>query len=131
MFKIMEDILKKYSEKIEQNSVLSNNGECVLWVGRSLSKDGLYGVINAQLNGPRTPWSRVTAHRLAFMISNKNFTLDRNVDVSHLCHNSKCVNPEPLSAEPRGLNNTRKNCASEKRCLGHPPYPNCLTHLLL
>lgn len=70
----------------------------------------------------------VTCHRLMFMLCTKNFELKNGHEVSHLCHNARCVNPEHLSLEPPNINKDRQICRGvvPLACRTHPPYPDCL-----
>lgn len=48
-------------------------------------------------------------------------------NTSHLCPNSKCVNPKHVSFEPAGVNNGRKVCHKAGVCLvDHSPHPDCI-----
>lgn len=62
---------------------------------------------------PRNP-----GHML-FAIKNGQILKKVNHDMSHLCNNKLCVNPEHLVYEPRWVNNARKNCVKEGKCTGH------------
>lgn len=71
---------------------------------------------------------RVT--RLSHVLSRRiEFNEINGLDVSHLCHNRRCVLPEHLTAESREENNYRKACVSAGQCAGHGDKPACLLHL--
>ena len=78
------------------------------------------------------PWEEhkltVSGHRFAFMLHYKKFDLSKNVHVSHLCHNCRCVNPEHLSYEPDHVNKDRQVCRGTVplHCRKHEPYEDCL-----
>ena len=123
----MEGFFEKYLAKLNENTVLGQNGVCKIWTGTSTS-NGKYGVINCKFPGARG-WQKIHIHRLAYMIAVQNFNLE-GFDVSHLCHNTKCVNIGHLSLEPHGFNNARMTCVSTGKCLGHPdPLPPCKVEL--
>ena len=121
------DILSKYLEKLEEKSVTAENGECVLWCGSV--KAGGYGVINVKLS-KTSPWRSIVVHRVSFMMHNNTPHLDKHGDVSHLCHNSLCINPKHLSLEPHHINNNRQFCKMKGHCLGHHSYPLCRLDLV-
>ena len=39
------------------------------------------------------------AHRMAVVISEGSFAIDKNLDASHLCHNALCINRQHISLE--------------------------------
>jgi len=51
-----------------------------------------------------------------------------NLEISHLCHNSLCCNPDHLFAEPGLLNNARKGCAVWVTCPHQ--HPDQLQHIV-
>ncbi|KAK9327452.1 zinc-binding loop region of homing endonuclease, partial [Lipomyces starkeyi] len=61
-----------------------------------------------------------------------NTTLDRSsrsrFDISHLCHNAKCFNPEHIIVESATNNNRRRTCNGQKVIVyGNFTYHPC-TH---
>jgi hypothetical protein len=123
----MEAFFEKYLTKLSENAVLGQNGECHIWTGACTS-NGKYGVLNCKFPNA-IGWTKIHAHRLAYMIKSKKFNY-QGFDVSHLCHNSKCINTEHLSLEPHGFNNSRMTCVSVGKCLGHPcPLHPCRIEL--
>jgi hypothetical protein len=121
----------KYSEKLAQNSHLALNNTCVLWHGAVKSqKIPPYGVINIKFE---QVWKTISVHRLKYMLTHNIYPLeaDINLDISHLCHNSLCINEHHLSMEPRYVNNNRIACKGNGACWGHEQYPECLLNLIL
>ena len=114
----MEGFIQKYSQKLQENSIPGQNGECLIWTG-ACTPNGKYGVINCKLPDARG-WRQMHAHRLAYMLQHRIIQLPDS-DVSHLCHNTKCINVEHLVLERHGFNNSRQTCISCGRCLGHVP----------
>ena len=47
--------------------------------------------------------------------------------ISHICNNRPCINPEHLNLETVVANNSRKKCKSAKKCSGsgHEQGPTC------
>lgn len=59
---------------------------------------------------------KVLAHVLAFWVAHGPFLAADGLDVSHLCHNPLCVNPEHLVRESKEANQRRKGCPGTIRC---------------
>ena len=113
-------------ETPENLNFLMNTHGCVIWTGPNLNKSGVeYGYKYVKLPNQNKK-SRQYTHRLAYMFKIGNFRLPRGLDVSHICHNSLCVNPAHLSSEPHHINNNRIQCVNEGRCFGHQQYKTCL-----
>ena len=78
------------------------------------------------------PWvpskKTMNSHRFAYMIDKKIFELPKELEISHRCHNKRCVNPEHLSCEPDVVNKDRQICRGifPTRCKTHAPYQDCL-----
>lgn len=105
---------------------LDNFHRCILWDGSKVTKNGVdYGYKYVKLPY-RQLKSRQYTHRLAYMLKYRNYDLPRQFDVSHLCHNSLCINPDHLTLEPHNVNNNRIHCVNENKCFGHQPYKDCL-----
>lgn len=127
----METFKKKYFNKIMSHTTLASNGQCQLW-GRAKkkSKGGHYGIISCYWRGKSRTFS---VHRLVLVFSrgwHLDDISDDGIEVSHLCHNSLCVNPQHLSYEPHQVNTIRRACVNAGRCTGHfGVYPACLLHL--
>ena len=62
---------------------------------------------------------------MALPESEQWITMPDDMDCSHLCWNSKCVNMEHVIVEPHGANGERKKCALQNNCTGHLLY-NCI-----
>lgn len=116
----MEAFIAKYSELVRQRSEV--NGLCRIWTGRQVNH---YGVV--RYKNPHTGvWRTVSAHRFIIILDNKNFDLPADLDASHLCHNSLCVEREHLVLEPHSINNNRIHCKNSQICTGHGEYPDCM-----
>lgn len=86
---------------------------CWEWEG---SKWGsVYGTCVLSL--PKGDKMRVNAHRAAYIAFSNQFVLP--FDISHCCHQSRCVNPDHLSHEPNELNVERERCRKAGACTGH------------
>ena len=119
-------------EKLQKNSILGPNGVCMLWQG-CLKKCGTskYGVFKSQIP-PETKSKQLYVHRLAYVLGHGLSMSDidqKNMHVSHLCHNSACMNPAHLSYEPDYVNIYRRTCVSLGVCRGHGDlYDDCMLH---
>ena len=125
---IMEAFLNKYKTKLNDSSVLADNGHCAIWTGAT-HKNGKYGVIKYK-HPLNNTWHVIHAHRLSKLLSLGICDMPADIDASHICHNSLCINPQHISFEPHGFNNQRQICMAANKCFGHPdPLPECLVHL--
>lgn len=93
---------------------------CHIWRG-AVNKDG-YGIYRPSLRGKQL---KVTVHRFIYYIHNMD-RFDKQLHISHLCHNKQCVNISHLSMEPQSVNNSRKTCVAEGQCTGHGTHGGCL-----
>ena len=107
---------------------------CVIWCGAKWH-NGAYGVITNPFYHVDRPYipKRIGVHRLSYIIRHREQYPDgilpsvddegRKLNVSHLCHNSLCVNPDHLTMETQAINNDRKSCKCSGRCLRtHNPF---------
>lgn len=119
----------KVTATISKKTQLKPSTGCLLWKGAVKKckgrRGGGYGIINVHLPGHDSR-TLMRVHRLAYIVHTGNFIPQQN-DVSHLCHNSLCVNFHHLSLEPRKINNARKVCHRKRQCQGHGNnYRDCL-----
>jgi hypothetical protein len=82
---------------------------------------GEFGCLLCKLGGGKAvystltvtfPWKKkikktVSSHRFAYMLHTKNFDMSSDMQVSHRCHNRRCVNIDHLSYEPPNVNQDR------------------------
>lgn len=68
------------------------------------------------------------AHRFMYMLHTNTLHIPHDKQISHICHNSLCINPLHLSLEEAHVNNERQLCKNlvPKVCLKHAGYPDCL-----
>ena len=109
------DFCKKYTAKLQENVILSANGQCQLWTGCRKGKFRFEC-------GYRT----VTVHRLSYMLEHKMTRVEPGLDASHLCHNTLCLTASHISMEPHSINNNRQYCVSQNVCFGYAPFPKCM-----
>lgn len=118
----MEGFFEKYTKKLLDNSSDAEDG-CRVWT-KGLKKGGKYGVINTEF--PEVGWRVIHAHTLYYMCHHRVYALPPKWDVSHLCHNGRCLRLDHLVLEPHAVNTSRQKCVNRGRCLGHGPYPRCM-----
>lgn len=119
----------KYAEKLQLNSYIHQNGECRIWKGSMLGPLNKYGRIKCTIM--KGVYKNFLVHRLSYMMHN-NIELSEassEYHISHLCHNSKCINAHHLSYETQAVNNSRMSCISEGECISHHPFLDCKLHL--
>lgn len=122
--------IEKMDGILSKHSIQQENG-CCLWTGQAKeSRPGgtKYGVVNVRFPGS-AKWTKVYAHRLAFMLHFHILEIEKNMHISHLCHSSLCVNHSHLSKEPPLVNNQRRMCVNEGICITHEPYARCMLDL--
>lgn len=129
MVEELDFFVDKYLERLKESSHLAPNGQCQIWAKATTKTKVKYGAIFVKFGCKSFT---TTAHRLSYVVHNR-ITFDdiKHLDVSHLCHNSLCVNPIHLTLEPHPVNNNRIHCVSLGHCLGHDRYPQCLLNLRL
>ena len=126
----MDRFVEKYSQTLSELSRISaENHACIIWQG-PVTKVGNYGLISYK-DPDDSRWKKTRAHRLVYMINSGNINLPRDMDCSHLCHNSLCVKFDHISLEPHRINNNRKHCLNSNTCHGHVGFNNCLLDLKL
>ena len=125
----MEEFFENLAAKILLNSVPAPNSHCIIWTG-NLTSNRLYGLLSYR--DPETNiWKKKHVHRLALMVKLRSMTIPKELDASHLCHNSLCVNADHLSLEPHSINNNRQCCKGYGHCIGHGDFPDCMMKLKL
>jgi len=96
-------------------------GDCWEWTGYKKAPDFKYGKISITFMGVN---QKVGAHRASYMGFNETFNLTD--DISHICHNKVCVNPNHLSHEPHEINMERERCKEKGVCKRHGCYNSCI-----
>ena len=126
---IMADLnsfFEKLTQQLHSNtSVNYNDKHCDLWLGARTS-NGLYG--RKQVTFPDGARKIMRVSRVIFMIQHRSLVIPQFneegevLEMSHLCHNTLCVNPEHLVLETKALNCDRKHCKDQGLCTGiHRP----------
>ncbi len=110
-------------QTIMNRSVDSGTSGCRIWQGGpyNLSKYK-YGIIKSKLPGELNS-KTFGVHRLAYLAHNRIVNLPPDQEISHLCHQPRCVSINHLVAEPQDVNKQRAMCLDRKKCLElHVPF---------
>ena len=123
-------ILKKILEKCDQNC---GPHDCAIWMGATYDKK--YGKIRNPLSKYKDQPTYMRTHRLLYLLNNIHIYRNgfqpivnsdgHNVEISHLCHNSLCLNIDHLVLETHFTNCSRVDCAVRRICCGSHIRP-CL-----
>lgn len=121
----MDMDFKKLKVKIINKSDPAQDGTgCRLWRGALEHKgNATYGKMNVKMLGQ---WRVMHVHRVAYMAEYEIIISQNMGDVSHLCHNTLCVNVKHMAVEPHSTNMDRSICKSMNLCRGHIPFKNCM-----
>lgn len=123
-----EEKLAVLLEKVDRGRVngLGCNFYDVNLATNRRGRGNIYGRV--KITFPEGTRKVLLAHRLMYMLHTNALHIPHNKHVSHICHNSLCINPLHLSLEAPHINNERQICTHlvPKVCLKHPGYPDCL-----
>jgi hypothetical protein len=130
----MENTLARISDRLRNNTDTSYHPKgCHLWRGRPHVNG--YGQMSVRwpLESKSTS---VSPHRVAYILNYleyfPTFKIPREYgEISHICHNSMCVNINHLSLELHDINCARRDyCIRRMVCITHAgsgyTYPNCI-----
>lgn len=104
--------------KCEINATLNEQNGCLLWC-RSCNSAGYPQMKLGKTFSNRfvaKPFSPVhIAYSMEF-----NVVLNKpNYEISHLCHNKKCINVYHVNYETNAINASRQACCREQKCYSH------------
>jgi len=118
------DVRASFQQKIEYSE---DNLGCWLWVGGFRSSG--YG--RFWVKWPDMAYRKEElAHRMAYMLEHSLLPADfvamsAGLEISHLCHNKKCVRPEHIVLESHDINMSRVHCKNQMVC-SRNHWPICL-----
>jgi len=112
-FKNVQFRLEQKTDKHTDEHAVCHCG-CWIWAA-GMDADRRYGKL--WVTG-RT----VGAHRASYMAFNHR--IDLPLDVSHVCHRKKCVNPGHLSHEEHNVNIEREACKRNGQCTDNHRSPD-------
>ena len=108
-------------ERITNACVVSGTHGCHIW--QKATSRG-YGVIRFCVseddNGVKK-YCTTSPHKLLCMLVHNVVEMPENLDISHICGNKQCCNPQHLRVETRRQNSFRCKCHTQKRRFGHIP----------
>ena len=67
----------------------------------------------------------IYTHKLSYLLHNKIRDVPQGTEVSHLCHEPRCIRGDHLVAEPHEVNLERITCKKQNRCT-YNHYPFCI-----
>ena len=117
---------KVISTRIERKCV--QKGDCLVWQGQAKTakgRHGQYGKIHIRFkdsNGQNIVNTTMVVSRAYWLAKNNLHLLPKDIDISHLCHNTLCVAIDHLVAEHHNTNQERITCNKAHACtLSHTP----------
>ena len=117
-----DSILDKCSDELHPLGCIEWKGECASFRKDDVNTYGKKNVILHNTDGVVVVASEMTAHRASLGCHEKSRAiLESSDEASHLCHNTKCVNPKHLIMEKPKFNAKRKNCVKENACICRQP----------
>ena len=104
----------------------TNKHGCKFW--RGYTNQYHYPLMRISLPG-RINSTQVPVHRFVCYLCNLKFLPDDHaeMDASHICHNTSCINWEHLIFESRSQNVKRNACKDKGFCLYRHGGPPCLS----
>ena len=117
---------KSTLDYIIENSTVNDNG-CLIWnLGPYDTEKYKYGKIRLKLPNMDGKSKTYPVHRICYYAFHQNIHEMNNYtqpffEVSHLCHEPRCVRPEHLVQESSAANANRRFCMSNKHCINCMP----------
>ena len=119
-------IMSKLAKSVK-TPINDNPYGCIIWQRKTQSSGYPRTTVSIK---HRMKSTSVLVHRLVYFICHpSDVNRAAGLEVSHLCHNKSCVNPDHLLLESRTLNRNRKKCNKWKCCTGHALKKDCLIWL--
>lgn len=116
--------LTKYNTVLANCQLDSSTG-CQIYT-KPISPSQKYHKIKIRVNRRSTSMNLHTFMYKVYINMSPHLLFANRFEISHLCHNSNCMNTSHFSLEPHSTNNNRKRCRINQACSGHQPYPNCM-----
>ena len=121
--KLSPGYLDKKRVEFNLNCRPDRRSGCLLWVGGSCGRRPQLGP------GPRTYGAlkltekkkkhTTSAHVFAYFLHTGQVPVKNVWDISHLCHNPRCVLLDHLARERHNVNMSRIRCKQTRICQGH------------
>ncbi len=107
------------SDKISKNSEMKPSG-CREWLKGPYTNT--YGKITGRMPLEKCK-KTLYVHRIAYLVKERLVALPEGTEISHLCHNRRCVEPSHLRAEEHITNVERQHCKKQNSCTkNHTPH---------
>ncbi len=118
----LDSIVQEKLDKILQKTVLTGPTGCLEYgVGKTKGNYGRYHMSYPTLEAGTSLKAQMTAHRAVYILSKRRPDMigePGTGQVSHLCHNPRCVNIAHLHLESPAANCQRQACQLKKKCQG-------------
>jgi hypothetical protein len=109
-----EEANKVYTKLLHSST---GHGSCILTKNVPTKPDG-YSQVGIQIDGVQR---KIMTHHLSMIATGRRLPEKKCDEVSHLCHNRRCINSSHLIVESKVDNNGRKNCMVWIPC----PHEDC------
>ena len=112
-----------------ENKCRPDRSGCLLWVGGSSSTSQIRRLCSSYPQVKFTEKGSVhtySAHEVCYFFSTGQVPIRNVIDISHLCHNLRCVRFTHLTREPHNVNMERLTCKRTRYCHGHGDLPSCI-----
>ena len=109
--------------------IIHNDTDCDLMVKGERSKSGYCRRhLTLTMKSGETKRCHVYLHVLVYLLKNRLNTMPEGLEVSHLCHQTNCLNVLHLRAETRSVNMRRKRCNEDGVCYpqSHEGADDCI-----
>ena len=117
--------MKKWTKRCKRE------GDCeILMVVKKEGDDGgekpeKRTTVSMRIHGTKKPVTTINAARAFYMFTHRLKHIKG--EVSHLCHNKRCVNVRHLTVEEHTKNESRNQCVQAGRCVSDAAHsPPCL-----
>ena len=126
---------RRFEEYYRSETITIKNNGCHIWNGavvkrgpRRNTKD--YGVVKITPPAPGKKAFQAYVHIIVNFLHNGTIPHKGFTDISHLCHNSLCVNIRHIVKEDHQVNIDRQKCNNTTECHGHTfngnEYNDCI-----
>lgn len=82
--------IEKQTQHLSQNCIIQGQFDC--WLCSLGGGDSLYSTLTVRFLW-ETCKKTLYSHRFSYMIFNRVFDLSKDIHVSHICHQTRCINP--------------------------------------
>ena len=129
--KCSDEEIQSLKDKIHKNSIHNGATDCLEWT-RSCGKSGYPQMKLGKIFNDRFKNIPYNPAHLLYCIQHTIILNNVSHEISHLCHNKRCISYEHLSYEPKIVNAGRDQCCRTGMCYTHVyydwgiEYPKCI-----